>query len=165
MELMGDEMTLRHVLLDCVPPSMDYTDFPKLAKGFQYVSAATGDISTVALEMLAHEWPYKDDIAPTGLLRGQMDRLHHGGRYLASLVSKAARDETHVVLLTPLDPQKDPIVDAKRSEKRLRELFPNLKVARIGGRDQGHANPIDNKVEYISNIAYEIRQYNLRLAA
>lgn len=161
MELLGDEMTLRHVFLDCVAPSLDYVDHPNVARGFQYASDVTGEISTVALNMFVHRRPHKWDLAPTGLLRDQVDRLHHGERYIASLASKAARDKTYVVLLTPLDPQKDPVVDAENSEKRLKELFLNLEVARIEGKNQGHANPPDNPVAYRSAIAHSIRQHKL----
>ncbi len=101
--------------------------------------------------------PLKFGTAHSGLLEDQATIFKYGTDPLDTLSQMSRRDKSRFIFLTPEDPAKDEIINPVAAEKELRRIFPNLKVSKVGGKKQGHANPDGNVVGYYIAIQNGLR--------
>lgn len=149
VEHIGDRFQFDHIFMDCTPTSLEDTDAEAVAK---LLGKTTGVYDggfgiTAYSNFSVYGNPFESGASWPGLTWDQFESAKGGRKSLASLAEIVKRDNTHVVLLTPLDPAKDEVVDSEEAEYNLRGFFPNMDIYRLGG-NQAHANPTDNPIAY-----------------
>jgi len=147
LELVGEEITINHIFLDCVPPSFAYLDHSTSARLIGDVPYDGGALVTGFANFSTYGTPFQEGSAYSGLLWDEFEALRAGERYIGDVAVVAKRDNSTVSYLTPKDPTADTIVNSPAAEERLRELFPGLRAYRLGG-NQVHGNSPHNTKEY-----------------
>lgn len=146
LEGQGNDIRLKHIIMDCTPPSLAYT---LSAKTSNMINNLPPEASITYLSnALVHGNPIANESSSPALLDEQLEALANGEQHLSFLASAVARHQSKVTLLTPETPEKDTLIDARRATPRLKKIFPSLHVEYIGGIFQQHGVSPKNLFNY-----------------